>query len=271
MTTSPSTPLVSIITPVFNNWRFLEQLRASLLRNTPREMIEIIFVDNGSTEPQMDHLYSSLDALGERVVRNGKNLGFGRANNIGFAQSRGDFLCLLNSDMLVTPGWLEPLLTTMLNNPTCGAVQSKILLVDDGPLGTWKTQTCGAAFDNRGLPAYFLSGFGSDAPEVNKPLRLQAFMGTGVLLRKLAVDTVGGFDEEYDLVFMEDTDLSLRMSEAGFTTLYEPRSLLYHFHSTSMPHLSQEEYDRSRVNNVRRFTEKWPPKRIGKIMENLGF
>ncbi len=261
-----TTSLVSILIPVFNNYRFVEQLHKSLVRHSPADRIEIIYIDNGSTEEGMEQFYSSIAQENVKIVRNSRNLGFGRANNIGYSNSVGEYLCLLNSDMLVTSGWLEPLIDTFEKCRECGAVQSRILLVDDGPISGWKTQTCGAAFDQRGLPTYYLSGFPADAPEVTRPLSLQAFMGTGVMLRRTVVERVGFFEPEYDLVFMEDTDLSLRISEAGFSIRYEPRSLLYHFHSTSMPHLSQEEYDRSRLHNIDLFRKKWPPERIAKIV-----
>ncbi|MDD5673750.1 MAG: glycosyltransferase family 2 protein [Chitinivibrionales bacterium] len=260
----------SIIVPVFNNLAFVKALYQSVLAVTPRGSYELVFVDNGSTESGLQAFYESIAGKNITVIYNEANLGFGRANNIAFKKSRGDYIALLNSDMLVTPGWLEALAARCIAHPDCGAVQAKILLVDDNDKTKWKTQTCGAKFNDDGMPVYHLNGHLADAPEVNTSFELQAFMGAGVLLKRSVIEKVGFFDESYDLVFMEDTDLSLRMSEAGYRIFFEPRSLLYHFHSASMPHLSQTEYDRSRISNADLFRQKWPKERITDVLKKQG-
>jgi GT2 family glycosyltransferase len=261
-------PLASIVVPVFNNLAFVRALHQSVVTSTPAGAYELVFVDNKSNETGMDAWYESVKNERTKVIKNPANLGFGRANNIGLKNSTADFVVLLNSDMLVTPGWLDALVACCQAGPAYAAVQAKILLVDDNPKEQWKTQTCGAQFNQDGLPVYHLSGYPREAPEVNTRLELQAFMGTGVLLRRAVIERVGFFDESFDLVFMEDTDLSLRISQAGFKIFYEPAALLYHFHSASMPHLSQEEYDRSRACNLKLFQRKWPKEKIFSILKN---
>ena len=262
--------IVSIIIPVFNNLAFVKACFRSIARMTAAGAYECILVDNKSTEEGMRTFYDSIAGPGCSVIYNEANLGFGKANNIAFKKSRGQYVALLNTDMLVTPGWLPALVARCQQHPGCGAVQAKILLVDDNPREQWKTQTCGGVFNTEGLPVYHLNGFLQDAPEVNKSFELQAFMGTGVLLKREALERVGFFDEAYDLVFMEDTDLSLRLSEAGYRIYYEPSGLLYHFHGASMPHLTQAEYDRCRINNLKLFQQKWPREKIVSILKKQG-
>jgi len=136
----------TIIVPVLNGYRLLQNLCESIAAFTPAGICEIILVDNASTEPQMGLFYGSIRSTTTRVIRNTENVGFGRANNQALQHSRGEFLMLLNNDTTVTPGWLEPLRERFRTTPSCGAVQSKIVLVSDGPLDTWKTQTCGCRF-----------------------------------------------------------------------------------------------------------------------------
>ncbi|MBF0308452.1 MAG: glycosyltransferase family 2 protein [Magnetococcales bacterium] len=268
-----STPLTSILVPVFNQTPLLAYLWESLQRHTAHLPWELILVDNASREEGMPQLLQTLAGQERvKVIRNAENRGFGKANNQALAASEGEFLFLINTDMFPAGPWLEFLLGRMTAEPGCGAVQGRILLPGEGEAAAdWRVQTCGARFGADGLPLYHLPGFHREAPEVNRSLRLEAFMGTGVLLRRRAVEEVGFFDEEYDLVFMEDTDLSLRLSQAGYDCWYEPHALFIHMHSASMPHLSQEEYDRSRHGNRELFRRKWPVERIREILLARGF
>jgi GT2 family glycosyltransferase len=265
-----SAAMTSILIPVFNNLRFLQHLLSTLAKHTQQENHEVILVDNGSTEEGMPAFYRSIESNSIKVIRSKTNLGFGRANNLALASAQGEYVALINTDMFVDRPWLSPLINRLERAGECAAAQAKVVLVGDGPPGTWRTQTCGAAFNEKGVPVYRLAGYSLNAPEVDQPFELQAFIGTGVVLKRSAIDRVGFFDEEYDLVFMEDTDLSLRLSSTGFRIWYEPLSVIYHFHSASMPHLSQEDYDRSRSSNLRRFVAKWPPRKVSEIMRKQG-
>ncbi|MEO5371533.1 MAG: glycosyltransferase [Magnetococcus sp. DMHC-1] len=265
--------LTSILVPVFNNLQCVTLLYRSLAAQTADQPIEMIFIDNHSTEAGMDEFYDNI-RLDPRVtvIRNVGNLGFGKANNCGLQQSHGEFIALINSDMFFFQPWLSPILDHFAGDPLCAAVQGLILLPDEGtPLSSWKTQTCGARFDATGLPQYHLAGQLADAPAVQSLQTLEAFMGTGVVLRRSILDEVGFFDDSYDIVFMEDTDLSLRISAAGYRIHFEPRARLIHLHSASMPYLSQEEYDRSRHFNLALFRRKWPPQKIQEILLAQGF
>lgn len=265
-------PMTSILVPVFNNLNILAYMLNTLTTHTRTHAHEIILVDNHSTEAGAEEALQQL-ARHPRVqlLRNGRNEGFGKANNQALAASRGEVLVLLNSDMFVTGPWLAPLLERLHRQPSCGAVQAKIVLPDEqSPPHLWPTQTVGAHFDHQGLPQYYLDGIPRQDARVNQPLKLQAFMGTGVAMRREVVEKTGFFDEAYDLVFLEDSDLSLRISAAGYEIWYEPASEICHFHSASMVHLSQEEYDRSRLGNLALFRQKWPAARIAAILEGQG-
>lgn len=71
-----------------------------------------------------------------------------------------------------------------------------------------------------------------DIPFYNKPVELQAFCGVSVLIRRDVFMDLGGFDETF-FMYYEDTDLSMRMREMGYTIFYEPKSVAYHLHSGS--------------------------------------
>ncbi|NGZ26239.1 MAG: glycosyltransferase family 2 protein [Magnetococcales bacterium] len=268
-----SLPMTSILVPVFNNLPILEYMIRSIIRHTGSLPYEIIVVDNHSTEEGCETIFQRLAALDQvTLIRNPSNLGFGKANNQALAISQGEVIVLLNSDMFVNQRWLLPFLRRLLHHPDCGAVQGKVILPKErhSPDG-WTTQTVGSCFNQQGFPEYQLANVPHQDRSVNQPMRLQAFMGTGVAIKRSVIEQVGFFDESYDLVFLEDTDLSLRISQAGYEIWYEPMTEFYHLHSASMPHLSQEEYDRSRQSNSETFQQKWPLPLIQEILQRQGW
>ncbi|MBF0124780.1 MAG: glycosyltransferase family 2 protein [Magnetococcales bacterium] len=275
MTSIAPMPFTSILVPVFNNPQFVGHLCHTLFEHTDQANCpwELILIDNGSTEAGMAACYDQIaDRPAVTILRNTTNLGFGRANNIGLRHSRGEVIALINSDMFVLKPWLAPLLLRLASDPSCAAVQGKIILPDENrPPTEWLVQTCGARFDRHGLPVYHLPNLPARAAEVNRAMPLPAVMGTGLLLRRAVIEQVGFFDEDYDLVYMEDSDLSLRISEAGYSLWYEPQAEFYHFHNASMPHLDQQVYDRCRLGNQALFQKKWPPERIERILQRHGF
>src|SRR5208283_5526241 len=106
---SPRRPLLSVVTPLYNclplTQAMVESLRATL---PPRANYEVILVDDCSTDGTREWL----SGLGEpfRVIVNERNLGFGAATNRGAAQARGRVLALLNNDLVLARGWLQPML-----------------------------------------------------------------------------------------------------------------------------------------------------------------
>ena len=134
----------------------------------------MIVVDNASTD-ETPALLGRFENL--RVVRNDRNLGFGGACNRGISLARGEFVCFLNDDTLVTPGWLDVLLETARAQPRCGGVGAKLV----HPSGL--LQEAGGIIWRDGSN----SGYGRDAdpsdPEYDYLPRRQLLLG-GLLPRE---------------------------------------------------------------------------------------
>ncbi|MEG3640551.1 glycosyltransferase family 2 protein [Magnetococcus sp. PR-3] len=264
--------LTSILMPVFNNINIMATSVQYITQFTEAPY-EIILIDNGSWEPQTNETYEALSQDSRiKVIRNEQNLGFGRANNIGLQQAQGTHIALINTDMFPVAPWLNHVYQRFDQTEKCGAVQGLIVLPDEEKgFDQWTVQTCGSQFNQQGEAIYHLPNLAMDDPRVHQACALQSFMGTGVVLDRKAIEEVGFFDEEYDIVFMEDTDLSLRMSAAGYHIHYEPAARFVHLHSASMPHLDQETYDRSRHFNKALFHKKWPVEKVDSILKQQGF
>lgn len=122
--TDASAPLVSIVTVNLNGERYLEGLLRSL-RGQTYPHTEILLVDNGSTDGSVELVRHRFP--GVRVIEAGENLGFTGGNNLGFRESRGEYVALINNDTEVPPDWLRHLVAVAEANPTVAGVGPKIL------------------------------------------------------------------------------------------------------------------------------------------------
>jgi len=172
----------------------------------------VIVVDNGSSAVVPD---------GVELLRTGTNGGFGDAANFGFshALAAGATACaLLNDDVTVTPGWLDPLRAEL--DDRIGAVQPKLLLPDG------RVNSLGVAVDRYGQGEDI--GIGApDDPDDVEPREIALFTGGAVLLSAAFVEDVGGFDERY-FMYYEDVDLALRGAERGWRYRCAPASVVVH-------------------------------------------
>src|SRR4029077_9572735 len=99
-------PTVSVLMPVYGRWDWVQRALGALLEHTPPEF-EVVAVDNASPDGTGDRLAAEVEGI--TLIRNDVNEGFGRAVNRAAAIARGEHLCILNTDALVTDGWLPPM------------------------------------------------------------------------------------------------------------------------------------------------------------------
>jgi GT2 family glycosyltransferase len=224
---------VSIIIPVFNRLDLTRQCLARISENTPAGMAEVLVVDNGSTDGTSDFLAAE-HAAGRLVhVRNTGNLGFARACNQGACLANGRQLLFLNNDTEVQPGWIQPMLDLLENDPRIAAVGSRLLYAD----GT--IQHAGVALGELPgrdplLAVHTYHRAPADLPAANQRRIYQALTAACLLVRRSDFEAVQGFDEEFWNGY-EDVDLCLRMQDRGGWMVYEPASVVIHHESQSGP------------------------------------
>lgn len=244
-TSSPGSPQMSVITPLFNCLAATQEMVASLRRSMlPGLTYELILVDDGSTDGTREWLAS----LGEsvRIILNERNLGFGAATNRGAAVARGEVLALLNNDLILRPGWLQPMLNALRSRGgragLVGNVQLNAATLEVDHAGIWITLNGKPEHDRR--TPRLASLLFHPAPS--------AFAVTGacMLVRADTWRRLGGFDEAY-INGCEDVDLCLRAREAGLTNVVALRSrVLHHVSSSPGRNLRNEE-------NARRLVLRW--------------
>lgn len=211
--------LISIVIPVFNHIELTRECIESIRRNTKVDC-EIVVVDNGSTDETASYLRDE----SIHVITNSENLGFPRAANQGIESARGEYICLLNNDVTVLEGWLEPLLESLEQDSLVGIVGPKQV----SPGGTvWHAGTAFGPEDNLTLarkPFHIFIDFPEDDPLVNVKRTYPAMNFGCCLIPARLFDKVGLLDDETFIFpgLFEDVDWCLRLRKSGHMCLYRP-------------------------------------------------
>src|SRR5262245_47970207 len=118
-------PLVSVIVVNYNGRHHLAECLRALARQTlPSQQLEIILIDNGSTDGSVEFVRRQFPSI--HIVPLSKNLGFAAGNNLGLTHAVGRFIALLNNDTAPDPRWLAAMLQALDDTPTAGGVACKI-------------------------------------------------------------------------------------------------------------------------------------------------
>lgn len=215
---SPS-PRASIVVPVYGQLAHTLACLRALAAHPPAAPVEIIVVDDASTDgtPQVLPRVEGL-----RYHRRAANGGFIAACNEGAALARGEYLVFLNNDTVPQPGWLDALLSTFDAVPSAGLVGAQ-LLYPDGRL----QEAGGVVF--RDGSAWNYGRFGSPSDPRYGYLRdVDYASGAAIAIPRALFDAVGGFDARYAPAYYEDTDLAFAVRAAGRRVLYQPASRVVH-------------------------------------------
>ena len=210
---------VSIIIPVMNNLSLTQGCVSGIDRAGGLTPVEIIVVDNASTDGTRDYLEAQHKAGKLRFIRNAANEGFARACNQGAAAARGRRLLFLNNDTVPTGGWLDAL-WQVARDPAVGAVGAR-LLYPDGTI-----QHAGIGWIN-GVPDHPLRHQPANHPEATQLRELDMVTGACLLVAGDLFRELGGFDEIYRNG-VEDIDLCLRIRAAGRKVVYQPEAVVFH-------------------------------------------
>jgi GT2 family glycosyltransferase len=211
-------PLVSIVIVTHGAWSWAERAISAAAANTEVPH-EIIVVDNASPDGTAQRVRERFPRV--RLLANEENIGFGAANNQAAQIARGQFLALVNSDAVVPPGWIGPLLAP-LRRPEVGAVVPA-LVNEDGTM-----QIAGALIGPDGNVVSLGSGDDVDDPAWKFPRATDFGAAACMLLRRDAFLAAGGFLDAYSPAYFEDADLCMTLLEDGLRTVYVPDVRVLH-------------------------------------------
>jgi GT2 family glycosyltransferase len=220
------TPKVSVIIPHWNGKEILRRCLVSV-EKTRFGRFTVLIVDNGSTDDSVDMVRSEFP--GVQITHSSDNLGFAGGCNLGIQSSSSPYIALLNNDAEVSPGWLEPLVEIMEENPSVASVQPKILSMED-PHRFDYSGGGGGEIDLFGYPYAWGRLFNTteqDTGQYNSKRAVFWASGAATLLRRSSLEHVGLLDDIF-FAHMEEIDLNWRLQIAGYSVIAEPRSIVYH-------------------------------------------
>ncbi len=216
-------PLISIIIVNFNGKKHLNKCLFSLKKQIYSNF-EVIFVDNNSIDGSMEIIEKNYSDF-VRVIKNPKNYGFAKGNNIGINASNAKYVVLLNNDTKTDPHWLEELVSIVEKDEQIGMCASKILFMQKPK-----------EIDSTGLCIYpdgtsrQRGWMEKDKGQFDDELDVLLPSGCAALYRKKMLDQIGCFDERF-FAYCEDTDLGLRARLVGWECVFVPKAVVYHFYS----------------------------------------
>lgn len=223
-----------IIVCIHNALPDVKRCLASLEAHT-RPLHRLILVDDGSSEETRDFVAESALRLGATRIRNETARGYTLAANQGLRASRAPYAVLLNSDTLVTDGWLERLIAAVESDPkagiagplsNCASWQSIPEFVNAE--GDWSENPLPEGLDANGMAALIARDAAPIRPE------LPFLNGFCLLIRRELIDAIGIFDEEtFGRGYGEENDYCLRTRKAGWKLLLADDAYVFHAQSKS--------------------------------------
>jgi GT2 family glycosyltransferase len=231
----------SIVILNWNGAQMLQDYLPSVIRHSQYNDCEVVVVDNGSTDATLDTL-SKINKIAQdnhlqeaRVVLLDKNYGYAEGYNKALEQIDSEYTILLNSDVEVTAGWLEPMLSYMDAHPDVVACQPKIL--------SWKNKqyfeyagAAGGFIDHLCYPycrGRILGTVEADKGQYDQIIDIFWASGACLCVRTRAYLEIGGLDAAF-FAHMEEIDLCWRLLSRGHRIVCIPQSSVYHLGGGSL-------------------------------------
>ncbi|MDR0686694.1 MAG: glycosyltransferase family 2 protein [Dysgonamonadaceae bacterium] len=215
---------------VILNWngrQLLEKFLPFVVENTPMETVEIIVVDNGSTDDSVDFIETRHPSI--LTIRFDKNYGFAGGYNRALSQLSHEYIVLLNSDVEVTRGWLTTVTDYLDSNPDVAVVQPKILSYHDKTSFEYAGAS-GGYLDMYGYPfcrGRIFSSVETDKGQYDTPAEVFWASGACLFIRRRDYFDGGCFDERF-FSHQEEIDLCWRLRRSGRKVVCLPQSIVYH-------------------------------------------
>lgn len=217
---------IAVVILNWNGKKFLEQFLPSVIAcNSPQA--EIIVADNASTDTSIAFLQEHYPGI--RIIQNADNGGFAKGYNDALKHVEAEYYVLLNSDVEVTPGWIDRVIALMDTDPAIAACQPKIRAYHDRHCFEY-AGAAGGFIDKFGYPfcrGRILEVLEEDKGQYNDVREVFWATGACMFVRAAYYHEVGGFDEDF-FAHMEEIDLCWRMKNRGHKIFYCPDATVYH-------------------------------------------
>lgn len=239
----------SVVILNWNTTGYLERFVPGILKSLEGMDAELVVADNASTDGSMQMMESNFPDV-KRIILD-KNYGFTGGYNKALAQLDSEYFVLLNSDIEVPEGWLQPLVETLDNNPEVGACAPK--------LHSWyernKFEYAGAAggyIDCFGFPlcrGRIMQMLETDEGQYDTPADVFWATGACLMIRSSLYNMLGGLDDRF-FAHMEEIDLCWRIQLNGYRVRVVPQSVVYHLGGGTLPQSSPWKLKLNYRNNL---------------------
>ena len=252
---------VAVVILNYNGRKFLEQFLPNVIASCDHTLAEVIVADNASTDDSVAFMRERFPQV--RLIENGSNGGFSTGYNLALRQIEAQYYVLLNSDIEVAPGWIEPVVALMDSDTQIAACQPKILSYYRKDEFEYAGAS-GGFIDKYGYP--FCRGrvfqyLEKDENQYDSPMEVFWATGACMFVRADLYHRLGGLDDSF-FAHMEEIDLCWRLKNAGYKVFCCPQSVVYHIGGGTLPKNSPRKTYLNFRNNLSLLVKNLPKQRV---------
>ncbi len=257
---------VAVVILNYNGKSFLKKFLPNVIENSSN-VADIIVADNKSTDDSVDFMKKNYPNI--RLIINDFNGGFATGYNVALRQVEADYYVLLNSDIEVTPNWIEPIIELMESDEKIAACQPKILSYYDKT----KFEYAGAAggyIDKYGYPfcrGRIFQELETDNGQFDDVKEVFWATGACMFVKASLYHQLGGLDDNF-FAHMEEIDFCWRLKNLGYRIMYCPSSKIYHIGGGTLPKSSARKTYLNFRNNLSLLMKNLPS---GKVFWTISY
>jgi len=231
---SPSTTSIeiSVVIVGWNAKHYLELCLESLAEAPPRRSMEVLVIDNASTDDSVEMIEAKFPWA--KLIKSEENLGFAKGNNVAIRQCKGRYIALVNPDVIVFPGCLDTLADFLDQNPKVGNVGPRVFNPDMTQQSTcrrfptlWNNFCSVTRLERIFKASYFFAGEHMFYFPHDRMLAVDVIVGCFSMIRREAFDDVGLLDEGL-FMYGDDVDWCRRARNAGWQVIFCPEARAIH-------------------------------------------
>ena len=253
---------VAVVILNYNGRKFLEEFLPNVIANCDPALAEIVVADNASTDDSMALMKEKFPDI--RLIENGCNGGFATGYNMALRQVEARYYVLLNSDIEVTPHWIEPIIEMMDADSQIAACQPKILSYFHKEQFEYAGAS-GGYIDKYGYPfcrGRIFQELENDNHQYDNPKEVFWATGACMFIRADLFHQIGGLDDSF-FAHMEEIDLCWRLKNAGYKVYCCPQSCVYHIGGGTLPKNSPRKTYLNFRNNLSLLVKNLPEHQVG--------
>lgn len=227
--------LVSIIVLTYNSEKYIGDCLKSIINQTYRNT-EILIVDSNSKDNSVEIAKRILEGYygNQQIILNDKNLGYAKGNNLGIKQSKGEYIIILNPDVVLDKNFVQEVVGRFEENSKIGSIQAKVYQLNNNQ-ATRIIDTVGFKFFKSGRIIDIGQGK-EDETQYDKSSEIFGVNGTAPAYRRVALNSIRLKEEYFDedfFMYVEDFDLAWRLNSRNWLAIFEPRAIAWHDRTSS--------------------------------------